>query len=187
MAKIKVGYRRGAGRKGFHGVRVVDDPTSSWWRRSTRHAGIDFHQLGVPQSATWPRLGDALAEAGPRSRSTSPWSTRPARTSRCAPTPCTRSCTTGFSHHDLERFERSSPRPAQHRRRLNFAIGAVLMMRFCEPPPYFETAEVIEFHHDEKLDASGTRCSRSSAWRLRRLGARPHHEDGGGRRVARSG
>lgn len=40
----------------------------------------------------------------------------------------------------------------------NFAIGAVLMMRFAElAAPYFETAEVIEFHHDSKVDApSGT-------------------------------
>ena len=40
----------------------------------------------------------------------------------------------------------------------NFAIGAVLMMRFAElAAPYFETAEVIELHHDEKIDApSGT-------------------------------
>jgi 4-hydroxy-tetrahydrodipicolinate reductase len=40
----------------------------------------------------------------------------------------------------------------------NFAIGAVLMMRFAElAAPYFETAEVIEFHHNQKIDApSGT-------------------------------
>ena len=40
----------------------------------------------------------------------------------------------------------------------NFAIGAVLMMRFAElSAPWFETAEVIELHHDNKLDApSGT-------------------------------
>jgi 4-hydroxy-tetrahydrodipicolinate reductase len=40
----------------------------------------------------------------------------------------------------------------------NFAIGAVLMMRFAElAAPYFETAEIIELHHDEKIDApSGT-------------------------------
>lgn len=40
----------------------------------------------------------------------------------------------------------------------NFAIGAVLMMRFAEmAAPYFDTAEVIELHHDEKVDApSGT-------------------------------
>jgi 4-hydroxy-tetrahydrodipicolinate reductase len=40
----------------------------------------------------------------------------------------------------------------------NFAIGAVLMMRLAElAAPYFETAEIIEFHHDAKRDApSGT-------------------------------
>src|SRR5690606_25379048 len=40
----------------------------------------------------------------------------------------------------------------------NFAIGAVLMMRFAEiAAPFFETAEVIELHHDQKVDApSGT-------------------------------
>ncbi|HET9691377.1 MAG TPA: 4-hydroxy-tetrahydrodipicolinate reductase [Acidimicrobiales bacterium] len=40
----------------------------------------------------------------------------------------------------------------------NFAIGAVLAMRFAElAAPWFETAEIIELHHDRKLDApSGT-------------------------------
>jgi len=40
----------------------------------------------------------------------------------------------------------------------NFAIGAVLMMRFAEmAAPYFETAEIIELHHDRKIDSpSGT-------------------------------
>jgi 4-hydroxy-tetrahydrodipicolinate reductase len=40
----------------------------------------------------------------------------------------------------------------------NFAIGAVLMMRFAElAAPWFETAEIVELHHDAKPDApSGT-------------------------------
>ena len=40
----------------------------------------------------------------------------------------------------------------------NFAIGAVLMMKFAEmAAPWFETAEIIELHHDGKVDApSGT-------------------------------
>ena len=40
----------------------------------------------------------------------------------------------------------------------NFAIGAVLMMRFAElAAPWFESAEIIELHHDAKVDApSGT-------------------------------
>ena len=43
----------------------------------------------------------------------------------------------------------------------NFAIGAVLMMRFAElAAPYFETGEIIELHHDNKVDApSGTAVS----------------------------
>jgi len=55
----------------------------------------------------------------------------------------------------------------------NFAIGAVLMMRLAElASPYFETAEIIELHHDGKIDApSGTSlhtaermAARSPAW-----------------------
>lgn len=40
----------------------------------------------------------------------------------------------------------------------NFAIGAVLMMRFAEiAAPFFETGEILEFHHDNKIDSpSGT-------------------------------
>jgi 4-hydroxy-tetrahydrodipicolinate reductase len=40
----------------------------------------------------------------------------------------------------------------------NFAIGAVLMTRFAElAAQYFDSAEMIEMHHDEKIDApSGT-------------------------------
>jgi 4-hydroxy-tetrahydrodipicolinate reductase len=40
----------------------------------------------------------------------------------------------------------------------NFAISAVLMMRFAEmAAPFFDTAEIIELHHDRKIDApSGT-------------------------------
>jgi 4-hydroxy-tetrahydrodipicolinate reductase len=65
--------------------------------------------------------------------------------------------TTGFSEDDLERlramFTSSNCFIAP-----NFAVGAVLMMRFAElAAPYFETAEIIELHHDKKVDApSGT-------------------------------
>ena len=40
----------------------------------------------------------------------------------------------------------------------NFAIGAVLMMEFAEKAAkYFESAEIIELHHPDKVDApSGT-------------------------------
>ncbi len=54
----------------------------------------------------------------------------------------------------------------------NFAIGAVLMMRFAaEAAPYFEAAEIIELHHAEKLDApSGT-----AKLTAERLGGAPIH------------
>jgi 4-hydroxy-tetrahydrodipicolinate reductase len=67
--------------------------------------------------------------------------------------------TTGFTADDLDRFEDAfggggpncviAP---------NFAISAVLMMRFAAlAAPWFDTAEVIELHHDRKVDApSGT-------------------------------
>jgi len=65
--------------------------------------------------------------------------------------------TTGFSDGDMDRlvgeFTRSNCVVAP-----NFAIGAVLMMHFAAiAAPYFESAEVIELHHDAKVDApSGT-------------------------------
>lgn len=65
--------------------------------------------------------------------------------------------TTGFSASDLEEL-RGSFTTSNCVIAPNFAIGAVLMMRFAEiAAPYFETAEIIEFHHDAKIDApSGT-------------------------------
>ena len=68
--------------------------------------------------------------------------------------------TTGFSDADLatfkQQFTRSNCLIAP-----NFAIGAVLMMRFAElAAPFFETAEIIEVHHDGKADSpSGTAVS----------------------------
>lgn len=43
----------------------------------------------------------------------------------------------------------------------NFAIGAILMMKFAEETAkYFQHVEIIELHHDQKLDApSGTALS----------------------------
>ncbi|MCB1013613.1 MAG: 4-hydroxy-tetrahydrodipicolinate reductase [Acidimicrobiales bacterium] len=65
--------------------------------------------------------------------------------------------TTGFSDADLDGF-REAFTASNCFLAPNFAIGAVLMMRFAElAAPHFETAEVIELHHDRKVDApSGT-------------------------------
>jgi 4-hydroxy-tetrahydrodipicolinate reductase len=46
----------------------------------------------------------------------------------------------------------------------NFAIGAVLMMRFAEQAArYMEKAEIIELHHDGKLDAPSGTAARTAA------------------------
>lgn len=65
--------------------------------------------------------------------------------------------TTGFTEDDLARF-RNDFTTSNCLIAPNFAIGAILMMRFAElAAPWFETAEVIELHHDAKVDApSGT-------------------------------
>ena len=54
----------------------------------------------------------------------------------------------------------------------NFAIGAVLMMRFAEEAAkYFPTAEIVELHHDRKIDApSGT--AKLTASRMAKAAAR---------------
>jgi len=65
--------------------------------------------------------------------------------------------TTGFSDAELDRF-RSDFTRSNCVIAPNFAIGAVLMMHFAAlAAPYFDSAEVIEFHHESKIDApSGT-------------------------------
>ena len=65
--------------------------------------------------------------------------------------------TTGFSSEDLKTFANAFT-GSNCLIAANFAIGAVLMMKFAElAAPYFETAEIIEFHHNAKADApSGT-------------------------------
>jgi 4-hydroxy-tetrahydrodipicolinate reductase len=65
--------------------------------------------------------------------------------------------TTGFTDEDRERFAATFT-SSSCLIVPNFAIGAVLMMRFAEmAAPWFETAEIIELHHDQKIDApSGT-------------------------------
>lgn len=65
--------------------------------------------------------------------------------------------TTGFTDTDLADF-RSAFSGSNCLIAANFAISAVLMMRFAElAAPFFDTAEIIELHHDQKIDApSGT-------------------------------
>jgi 4-hydroxy-tetrahydrodipicolinate reductase len=65
--------------------------------------------------------------------------------------------TTGFQPDDLDTL-RAAFTSSNCLVAANFAISAVLMMRFAElAAPWFDTAEIIEMHHDAKIDApSGT-------------------------------
>lgn len=61
----------------------------------------------------------------------------------------------------------------------NFAIGALLMMRFAkEAARYFEHAEIVEMHHAQKLDApSGTALKTAAAMREERATFERAHPD----------
>jgi 4-hydroxy-tetrahydrodipicolinate reductase len=65
--------------------------------------------------------------------------------------------TTGLTDDDIESF-RHEFSGSNCLIASNFAISAVLMMRFAElAAPYFDSAEIIELHHEGKIDApSGT-------------------------------
>jgi 4-hydroxy-tetrahydrodipicolinate reductase len=64
--------------------------------------------------------------------------------------------TTGFDRDAVDRLAQENGVAVFHAP--NFAIGAVLMMRFAaEAAKHLPKAEIVELHHDTKLDApSGT-------------------------------
>ncbi len=67
--------------------------------------------------------------------------------------------TTGFNEHQLSELKTLSEKNETGMIIApNFAIGAVLMMKFSQmAAKYFQDVEIIEMHHDQKLDApSGT-------------------------------
>jgi len=67
--------------------------------------------------------------------------------------------TTGLTSEFMARLERdAAERKVGVVVAANFAVGAVLMMHFArQAARFFENAEIIELHHDQKVDApSGT-------------------------------
>jgi 4-hydroxy-tetrahydrodipicolinate reductase len=66
--------------------------------------------------------------------------------------------TTGFAKEDVTELDREFSGSSNCVLSANFAIGAALMTRFAAlAAPYVDTAEIVELHHDGKLDApSGT-------------------------------
>jgi 4-hydroxy-tetrahydrodipicolinate reductase len=126
------------------------------------HAGIDLHQLGVhgtqiQVAAKASAFEDAGVEVAvdftviDAARENLRWCAEHGVHAVVG--------TTGFSESELaelgELFEGAG---ANALIAPNFAIGAVLMMRFAElAAPYFDSVEIIELHHDQKVDApSGT-------------------------------
>src|ERR1700690_4088907 len=161
---IRVGVFGAGGRMGTTVCRAVLDAPDLELVAAVdpHHAGIDLDQLGVHDthlqvSAKASALVDAGAEGAidftvsEAARDNIAW---------CAELGVHAVVgTTGFSEMQLadlgDRFGRSAANAVIAP---NFAIGAILMMRFAElAAPYFENAEIIELHHDQKIDApSGT-------------------------------
>jgi 4-hydroxy-tetrahydrodipicolinate reductase len=63
----------------------------------------------------------------------------------------------------------------------NFALGAVLLMRFAqEAARYYHRAEIIELHHAGKLDAPSGTALRTAQLMREAAGSPPAHEEGAG-------
>jgi 4-hydroxy-tetrahydrodipicolinate reductase len=73
--------------------------------------------------------------------------------------------TTGLSDGDLEgAAQLFADATANAVVAANFAIGAVLLMRFCElAAPHMDGVEIIELHHDAKRDAPSGTARRTAA------------------------
>jgi 4-hydroxy-tetrahydrodipicolinate reductase len=126
------------------------------------HAGIDLHQLGVPGTQVQVSAkSSALVDAGAEVAVDFTVAEAAAGNLHFCAEQGVHAVvgTTGFSDDELQEFallfDESNANAVIAP---NFAIGAVLMMRFAElAAPYFDTAEIVELHHDQKADApSGT-------------------------------
>jgi 4-hydroxy-tetrahydrodipicolinate reductase len=126
------------------------------------HAGIDLHQLGIAGTQVQVAAkASALVDAGAEVVVDFTVAEASRENVRfCAEHDVHAVVgTTGFSEAELHEFaDLFDKSGANAVIAPNFAIGAVLMMRFAElAAPYFDTAEIIELHHDQKADApSGT-------------------------------
>jgi 4-hydroxy-tetrahydrodipicolinate reductase len=161
---IRVGVFGAGGRMGTTVCRAVLDAPDLELVAAVDplHAGIDLDQLGVhdthlqiaPKASA---LRDAGADVGidftviDAARENIAWCAEHGVHAVVG--------TSGFGEDELadlgDRFARSKANAVIAP---NFAIGAVLMMRFAElAAPYFESVEIIELHHDQKIDSpSGT-------------------------------
>jgi 4-hydroxy-tetrahydrodipicolinate reductase len=83
--------------------------------------------------------------------------------------------TTGFDPAPLREARPHDGRPAANVLIApNFAIGAVLMMRFAaEAAVHMQKAEIVELHHDAKIDAPSGTAARTAELMAEASGARP--------------
>jgi 4-hydroxy-tetrahydrodipicolinate reductase len=83
--------------------------------------------------------------------------------------------TTGFDPGPLRQARPTDGRPrANVLIAPNFAIGAVLMMRFAaEAAKHMERAEIVELHHDRKLDAPSGTAARTAELMAAATGGEP--------------
>ncbi|MFP5377219.1 MAG: 4-hydroxy-tetrahydrodipicolinate reductase [Acidimicrobiia bacterium] len=161
---IRVGVFGAGGRMGSTVCRAVaDDPRLELVAAvDPHHRGIDLRQVIGEGGAGIQISGDAgaLSAAGAdvavdfTEASAARWNLRWCAANRVHAVVGT----TGLGDDDLEEIRRAFVDGVNCVVAPNFAIGAVLMMRFAEmASPWFETAEIVELHHDSKLDApSGT-------------------------------
>ena len=131
------------------------------------HRGADLGALigpWTPVRSPWPTPSSRSPKTGRRWWWTSAGSTRPATRWPFVPRP---GSTPWWAPPDSPQpiwrtwhpgSPDPPPTPPTASIAANFAIGAVLMMRFAElAAPFFAGAEIVELHHDGKLDApSGT-------------------------------
>ncbi len=155
MSVIRVGVVGAGGRMGALVCEsVAANPALELVAAVDPHA-IDEVRCGVEIRGELRALADAHAEVvvdftvAAASRTTVPWLAMHGIHAVVG--------TTGLNDDDLAAF-RTAFSGSNCIVASNYAISAVLMMRFAElAAPYFDTAEIIELHHDAKVDApSGT-------------------------------
>ncbi len=192
----RVGVLGAGGRMGREVCRAIaDDPELELVAAvDPALAGIDLRQVtGVRRrpDCRWPATSRSSNARAPRWPSTSRWQRRPSSTCggarRTVSTPwwARPASATLCWASSRSLFEGSS---ANCVIAANFAIGAVLMMRFAElAAPFMDGVEIVELHHDGKLDApSGTalstaeRLGKARPRRRRRCVARRSHRVTGG-------
>lgn len=161
---IRVGVFGAGGRMGSTVCRAVHEAPDMELVAAVdpHHAGIDLQQLGVPGTQIQvSSSASAIAGAGAEvavdftvvdaARENLHWCAEHGVHAVVG--------TTGFAEAELDELRATfGASEANAVIAPNFAIGAVLMMRFAEiAAPYFDSVEIIELHHEQKTDApSGT-------------------------------